>query len=305
MLRHLISISDIEGDIEGLFSKTRELKDAAKKGVFENILENKTLAMIFEKSSTRTRVSFEVALAQMGGHAIHLDESQIQLYRGESLKDTALTLSRYVDGIMIRARKHDDVTDLAEYSTVPVINGLTDLEHPCQALSDLFTIKEKTGFEGVKLAYVGDGNNVCNSIVLGSSIVGLDIAVGCPEGYEPNAGILEDAQKKADENNSIVQVTNDPKEAVKDANVVYTDVWISMGQEENEEKRLDAFDGFQVNSELLKGANNPLIMHCLPAQRGREITDEVLDSSNSIVFDQAENRLHVQKALLYFLMTDK
>ncbi len=305
MSRHLISISDIEGDIKGLFGKSRELKEESKRGVFERSLENKTLAMIFEKSSTRTRVSFEVALAQMGGHAIHLDESQIQLYRGESLKDTALTLSRYVDGIMIRARKHDDVTELAEYSTVPVINGLTDLEHPCQALSDLFTIKEKTGFEGVKLAYVGDGNNVCNSIVLGSSIVGLDITVGCPKGYEPNAGILEDAQKKAAKNNSIVQVTNDPKEAVKDANVVYTDVWISMGQEENEKNRLNAFDGFQVNSELLKGANNPLIMHCLPAQRGREITDEVLDGPNSIVFDQAENRLHMQKALLYFLMSDK
>ncbi len=305
MLRHLISISDIEGDIEGLFSKTRELKEAAKKGVFENILENKTLAMIFEKSSTRTRVSFEVALAQMGGHAIHLDESQIQLYRGESLKDTALTLSRYVDCIMIRARKHDDVIELARYSTVPVINGLTDLEHPCQALSDLFTIKEKAGFDGIKLAYVGDGNNVCNSIVLGSSIVGLDITVGCPEGYEPNAGIMEDAQKRAAENKSIVEITNDPKEAVKDANVVYTDVWISMGQEENEKNRLNAFDGFQVNSGLLDGANNPLIMHCLPAQRGREITDEVLDGSNSIVFDQAENRLHVQKALLYFLMSDK
>jgi len=305
MTRHLISISDVEDDVESLFTKTQELKEAAKTGVFENLLENKTLAMIFEKASTRTRVSFEVALAQMGGHAIHLDESQIQLYRGESLKDTALTLSRYVDCIMIRARKHEDVTELAKYSTVPVINGLTDLAHPCQALSDLYTIKEKVGFENVKLAYVGDGNNVCNSLALGSSIVGLDVTVGSPEGYGPDASILEAAKKKASKNKSIVQVTNDPKEAVKDANVVYTDVWISMGQEENEKTRLEAFKDFQVNATLLEEANSPLIMHCLPAHRGREITDDVLDSSDSIVFDQAENRLHMQKALLHFLIKGK
>jgi len=305
MTKHLISISDVEDDMESLFTKTRELKEAAKKGIFENLLENKTLAMIFEKASTRTRVSFEVALAQMGGHAIHLDESQIQLYRGESLKDTALTLSRYVDCIMIRARKHEDVTELAEYSTVPVINGLTDLAHPCQALSDLYTIKEKVGFEGVKLAYVGDGNNVCNSLVLGSSMVGLNVTVGSPEGYGPDPEILEAAKKKASKNNSIVQITNDPKEAVKDANVVYTDVWISMGQEENEKTRLEAFKDFQVNATLLEEANSPLVMHCLPAHRGREITDAVLDSPNSIVFDQAENRLHMQKALLHFLIKGK
>ncbi|MFQ5886128.1 MAG: ornithine carbamoyltransferase, partial [Anaerolineae bacterium] len=208
MSKHLISIADIEGDIEALFEKAHELKEGAKKGIFERSLENKTLAMIFEKASTRTRVSFEVAMAQLGGHAIHLDETQIQLYRGESLKDTALTLSRYVDGIMIRARGHGGVIELARYSSVPVINGLTDLEHPCQALGDLYTIKEKIGFEGVKLAYLGDGNNVCNSLTLGSSMVGLDITVGCPKGYEPDSGIIGAADKKAASKGSVVEITN-------------------------------------------------------------------------------------------------
>jgi ornithine carbamoyltransferase len=302
MVKHLISIADIEGVIYDLFTKAHELKEEAKRGIFEKSLADKTLAMIFEKASTRTRVSFEVAMAQMGGHAIHLDETQIQLYRGESLKDTALTLSRYVDGIMIRARSHGDVIELARYSSVPVINGLTDLEHPCQATSDLFTIKEKKGFDDTKLAYVGDGNNVCNSLILGSSMVGLDISIACPKGYEPDSKILAMAKKKASGRGSRVEVTNDPRGAVREADVVYTDVWISMGQEKDREKRLDAFEEFQVNSELLEVANNPLVMHCLPAQRGREITNDVMDGPNSIVFDQAENRLHLQKALLYYLM---
>ncbi len=301
-MKHLISIADIAGDIEDLFEKARELKEDAERGVFKKSLQNKTLAMIFEKASTRTRVSFEVAMAQMGGYAIHLDETQTQLQRGESLSDTALTLSRYVSGIMMRARHHEDILELARYATVPVINGLSDLEHPCQALADLFTIEEKIGFEDTKLAYVGDGNNVCNSLLLGSSIVGLDMTIGCPKGYEPDQEILAAALKNAYKNKSKLKVINDPREAVRRADVVYTDVWISMGQEKEERARLKVFRRFQVNSELLKNANNPVIMHCLPAHRGLEITDEVLDGPKSIVFDQAENRLHVQKALLHTLL---
>lgn len=301
-LKHVISIGDVAGDVVGLFEKSSELKDEAKKGVFRKGLANKILAMIFEKASTRTRVSFEVAMAQMGGYAIYLDEAQTQLFRGESLKDTAITLSRYVDGIVMRARHHQDVVEVARHAEVPVINGLTDLEHPCQILADLFTIKEKLGFKGTRLAYVGDGNNVCNSLVLGSSMVGLDISVGCPKGYEPDQEILAAALKNAARNKSSVNVVNDPTIAVRGADVVYTDVWISMGQEKEEKARLKVFRRFQVNSELLKNADEPLIMHCLPAHRGLEITDEVLDGPNSIVFDQAENRLHVQKALLLHLL---
>ncbi|MEE8167279.1 MAG: ornithine carbamoyltransferase [Candidatus Hydrothermarchaeales archaeon] len=297
---NMISVRDVRDRLDYVFQTSEKLKEEARKGIFREHLKNKSLAMIFEKASTRTRVSFEVAMSQLGGHAVHLEGEKIQLYRGESMKDTALTLSRYVDAIMIRARHHVDAVELAKHSSVPVINGLTDLEHPCQALSDLYTIKEAKGFD-IKLAYVGDGNNVCNSLILGSSLVGMDIAVGCPPGYEPNSAIVAEASGYA-ENKSSVEITHDAKEAVKGADIVYTDVWVSMGQEKEEDKRFQAFKGFQVNSELLKEANNPLVMHCLPAKRGLEITDEVMDSDNSIIFEQAENRLHVQKALLCMLL---
>lgn len=297
---NFISIADAK-DLDYLFQRTEKLKEEAKRGIFQEYLKNKTLAMIFEKASTRTRVSFEVAMIQLGGHAIYMERRVMQLERGETIKDTARTLSRYVDGIMIRAYKHEDVAEFARYSGVPVINGLTDLEHPCQVLSDLYTIKEVRDF-GVKLSYVGDGNNVCNSLLLGSSMVGMDISVGCPKGYEPDQTIVEKARTYAKKTNARVEVTDDPIKAVSGADIIYTDVWVSMGQEGEEEKRLNDFRRYQVNSKLVRHANNPLIMHCLPAKRGQEITDEVMDSENSIVFQQAENRLHVQKALLCSLL---
>jgi ornithine carbamoyltransferase len=303
---NLISVMDVKDKLEYIFEKSKELKEEAKKGVFKEYLKNKNLAMIFEKASTRTRVSFEVAMAQLGGYAIHLDYMDMQLRRGESIKDTALTLSRYVDGIMVRANKHEDVVELARYSQSPVINGLTDLEHPCQVIADLFTIKEFKGkLKGLKLAYIGDGNNVCNSLILGSSLVGIDIFVACPKGYEPSEGIVEEALKHAEATKSKIEINDKVAKAVKNADIIYTDVWISMGQESEKEKRLRDFKDYQVNMNLVKMAGDPLIMHCLPAKRGQEITNEVIDSKNSIVFDQAENRLHVQKALLCLLLGEK
>lgn len=300
---NLISILDIGEDIFKLLDETRKFKEEVRGGVFRERLKNRSLAMIFEKPSTRTRVSFEVAMTQLGGHAIYLDRESMQLGRGESLKDTALTLSRYVDGIMVRAGNHENVVELARHATVPVINGLTEQEHPCQVLADLYTIKErKGGFEGVKLAFVGDGNNVCHSLLLGSALVGMNISVATPKGYEPKEEILNKALEVAVSTGSEVVITNDPGEAVAGADVIYTDVWVSMGQEAEKERRLRDFRDYQVNSELVEAAGNPLIMHCLPAKRGLEITDEVLESKNSIVFDQAENRIHLQKALLCHLL---
>ncbi|MDI6655662.1 MAG: ornithine carbamoyltransferase [Candidatus Hydrothermarchaeota archaeon] len=294
---NLISIADAENNLDSIFGMSAKFKKRNFK-----VLKEKTLAMMFEKASTRTRVSFEVAMTQLGGHAVYLDWTDMQLRRGETIKDTARTLSRYVDGIMLRANKHEDAVEMGKYSTVPVINGLTDLEHPCQVLSDLFTIKEfKKSFD-VKLAYIGDGNNVCNSLLLGSSIVGMDISVACPKGYEPNEEILRKAKKYAKKSGAKIEITHNPASAVADADIVYTDVWVSMGQESEEEKRLRDFKNYQVNAGLIKKARNPLIMHCLPAKRGLEITEEVLESKNSIVFEQAENRLHVQKALLCLLL---
>ncbi len=294
---NLISIVDVKDKLDNIFELSAKLKNEAKRGIFNPELKNKTLAMIFEKASTRTRVSFEVAMTQLGGHAIYLAPRDTQLQRGESIKDTAITLSKYVDGIMIRAYRHENVLELGKYSTVPVINGLTDLEHPCQVISDLFTIKEHKGFDA-RLAYVGDGNNVCNSLILGCAMTGMTLSVGCPEGYTPDKKIVETAAEFSDK----ITIHNNAVDAVKAADIVYTDVWISMGQDAEKEKRIEVFKEFQVNSTLLENANNPLIMHCLPAKRGFEITDEILDSENSIVFEQAENRLYVQKALLCMLL---
>ncbi len=294
---NLISIVDVKDKLDNIFELSAKLKNEAKRGIFNPELKNKTLAMIFEKASTRTRVSFEVAMTQLGGHAIYLAPRDTQLQRGESIKDTAITLSKYVDGIMIRAYRHENVLELGKYSTVPVINGLTDLEHPCQVISDLFTIKEHKGFDA-RLAYVGDGNNVCNSLILGCAMTGMTLSVGCPEGYTPDKKIVETAAEFSDK----ITIHNNAVDAVRAADIVYTDVWISMGQDAEKEKRIEVFKEFQVNSTLLENANNPLIMHCLPAKRGFEITDEILDSENSIVFEQAENRLYVQKALLCMLL---
>jgi ornithine carbamoyltransferase len=301
-MKHLLSVCDAQDQVVQLL----DLAAWFKKGKSDDKpLKGKTLAMIFQKSSTRTRVSFEVGMAQLGGHALYLSTNDLQIGRGEPISDTAKALSRYVDGIMIRALRHEDVVELSDNASVPVINGLTDLEHPCQALADMQTIKEHKGnFEG-KMVFVGDGNNVCNSLLLISAILGLNMTVACPEGYEPNSEIFEKAQQLAKESNTKLDITDDIKKAVKNADVIYTDVWVSMGDEKEQEKRLNDFMPFQVNEELMALANNDAIfMHCLPAIRDQETTAGVIDGPQSVVWDQAENRLHAQKAVMYSLMKD-
>ncbi|MBS4213496.1 ornithine carbamoyltransferase [Neobacillus rhizophilus] len=283
----------------------QELKAQQKQGKPHPHLGGKVLGMIFEKSSTRTRVSFEVGMLQLGGHAIFLSSRDIQIGRGESISDTAKVLSRYVDGIMIRTFAHETVEELAEHATVPVINGLTDLQHPTQVLADLLTILENKGkLAGLKLAYVGDGNNnMAHSLMEGAAKVGMDISIASPSGYLPNGEITERAIKFGQQTGSTVTITNNPQEAVKDADVIVTDVWTSMGQEEETAKRLEAFQSYQVNAELCKLAKDDyLFLHCLPAHRGEEVTAEIIDGSHSVVFDEAENRLHAQKAILKLLL---
>jgi ornithine carbamoyltransferase len=267
-------------------------------------LAGKSLAMIFQKSSTRTRVSFEVGMYQLGGQALFLSARDLQLGRGETIADTARVLSRYVHGIMIRTYAQEEVEELARHADVPVINGLTDLLHPCQALADLFTIKERLGgFAGRKLAYLGDGNNVAHSLLIGGAMVGLDVFIASPPGYEPKAQIVEEARRLASSTGARIMVGNDPREAAQEADVLYTDVWASMGQEAEAEARRRVFAPYQLNAEVLSWAKpGALVMHCLPAHRGEEIADEVIDGPNSVVWDQAENRLHTQKALLLLLL---
>ena len=296
---HVLSFTDFEGMLEELFETAERLK----REPLGEALRNRTLAMIFEKASTRTRVSFEVAMTQLGGHAIYLSPKEMQMGRGESIADTARTLSRYVDAVLIRAKRHEDVVEFARHSEVPVINGLTELEHPCQALSDFFTMRELRGkLEGARLAYVGDGNNVCHSLMLGSAMLGMHFSCATPEGYEPRKEVLERALSIAELTGATVEVVHSPEKAVRDADFIYTDVWVSMGQEEEEQERLRRFRDFQVNSELLSHAPGAKVMHCLPAKRGLEITDEVMDGESSVVWQQAENRLHVQKAVLLKLL---
>ncbi len=305
MARHIISMLDLQEDLMEILSLAERIKEKQKRGEVYDPLKNRSLAMIFEKPSTRTRVSFEVGMTQLGGHALYLSPKDLQIGRGETIADTARVLSRFVDAIMYRAFSHDVMRELAENATVPVINGLDDLEHPCQILADLLTIKEHKGdFRGLKLVYVGDGNNVCNSLMLGAAMVGMDMVVSCPHGYEPDARLFEKAREIASRNDSDVRIVHDPVEAVKDADVIYTDVWVSMGQEGPEAKQKEEkFRPYQVNSDLVKHARPDYIfMHCLPAHRGYEVTDEVVDSPNSVVFDEAENRLHAQKALLVKLL---
>ncbi len=296
-MKHLLSICDIRHQISPLL----EIADKFKKNQMEeNPLQGKTLAMIFEKSSTRTRISFEVGMNQLGGTGLYLSTDDLQIGRGEPISDTARAMSRYVDGIMIRASKHTDVIELAKNSTVPVINGLTDLEHPCQALADMQTIKEHKGnFKG-KIVFAGDGNNVCNSLLLICAILGMDMTVACPVGYEPPAEIIKKATSMALESGAHLEITPDIKSAVTDADVVYTDVWVSMGDEFQIKERIESFKPYQVNEELISMAREDAIfMHCLPAIRGQETTAEVIDGPQSVVWDQAENRLHAQKAILY------
>ncbi len=294
MKKDLISIKDLSAaQIEEIILLTESLKKSSAK--FDRALAGKTLALIFQKPSNRTRVSFEVGMYQLGGYSIYLSPNEINLGVRESVSDVAKTLSRYVDAIVLRTFEHKNVEELAEAADVPVINGLSDSSHPCQALADIFTIKEKLKrLKGVALAYIGDGNNVCNSLLYAADKAGVKMVVATPVGYEPDKGTLRECKAK---------LSHNPAEAVKGADVIYTDVWTSMGQEDESQKRRNAFKDFQVNSNLVSMANRGcIIMHCLPAHRGEEITDEVIDSKNSVVFDQAENRMHVQKAILIKLL---
>ncbi len=290
--------------IENIFSLSAFLKEKQKKGELYRPLDGFTAALIFEKPSTRTRVSFEVGVYQLGGHGVYMDSRGSQLGRGEPIKDTARVLSRYVDLIVIRTYGQERVEELARYSDIPVINALTDEEHPCQVLADLFTIWEyRRNLRGLKVAYVGDGNNMCNSWLIGAAYMGMRFYAATPEGFEPLLEYVEKAKEIAKDTGAEIVVTHDPIEAVKDADVIYTDVWASMGQEEEAEKRKEIFMPYQVNRDLVKHAKPDfLFMHCLPAHREEEVTDEIIESDRSIVWDQAENRLHTQKALILKLV---
>ena len=303
MKKDLISIKDLSlKEIEEIFALTDKLKKEPEK--FRRALEGKTLALVFQKPSNRTYVSFAVGMYQLGGNSIYLGPEQIKLGVRESIKDVAKTLSRYTDGIVLRTFEHRNVIELAKYANVPVINGLSDLLHPCQALADVYTIREKLKHKkGITLAYVGDGNNVCNSLLYACAKMGINMHVATPKGYAPDKLVLKEAKALAKVKNISLGLFNSPPLAAKGADVIYTDVWASMGQEKEARIRKKIFKDFQVNKNLTKFAKkNVLIMHCLPAHRGEEITDEVIDRANSIVFDQAENRLHVQKAILIKLL---
>ncbi|WP_251551998.1 ornithine carbamoyltransferase [Neobacillus muris] len=304
--KDFIQLADFtKEEIHYLLDVALELKSMQKQGKPHPYLNGKVLGMIFEKSSTRTRVSFEVGMLQLGGHAIFLSSKDIQLGRGETVSDTAKVLSRYVDAIMIRTFGHEMVEELAEHASIPVINGLTDLQHPTQVLADLLTILEHKGkLEGLKLCYIGDGyNNMPHSLLEGAAKVGMNISIASPPGYLPNGAIAEQAIQAAKQSGCTVTITNDPVEAIKNADVVITDVWTSMGMEAETEQRLKAFASYQVNEELCKHAKEDFIfLHCLPAHRGEEVTAEIIDGSHSVVFDEAENRLHAQKAILKLLL---
>ena len=308
-LKHkdLLCIHDLSTEeVLLILDVAKKLKKMQKCGIPHEFCKGKTLAMMFSKASTRTRVSFEAGFYQLGGHAVYLNDRDSQIGRGEPIRDTARVLSRMVDGIMIRTFSHDSVIELAQYATIPVINGLTDLLHPCQALTDLLTIEEHLGsLKGLKLVYVGDGNNMAHSLMYACAKVGMDMVCASPKGYQPDHVILKQAQEDAALTGCHISVEEDILEAVKGADVLYTDVWTSMGQEAEREIRLKALHDYQINSELLKAANDgAIVLHCLPAHRGEEITDDVLEGPQSFVWDQAENRLHTQKAIMVLLMSD-
>jgi ornithine carbamoyltransferase len=303
--KSFISINDLTLDeINAIFELSSDLKKKLKDGVPHRYLEGQTLGMIFSKPSTRTRISFETGIYQLGGIGMYFGPTDLQLKRSENIHDTAKVLSRYLSGIMIRTFDHQDVVDLAKHASIPVINGLTDLLHPCQILADLFTISEKKGkLKGLKLAYLGDGNNVAHSLLYGCSKVGMHISIASPKGYEPNKEIVKDSIENSKTMNSKVEIVDNPEEAVKDADIIYTDVWASMGQESEATERKKIFSKYRVNEKLVELAKKDYIfMHCLPAHRGDEVVNEVIDSPNSVVFDEAENRLHVQKAIMVLLM---
>ncbi len=303
--KHMLNYQDYTRDeIYQLLSLALKLKAEQKAGIPHPLLRGKSLGMIFTKASTRTRVSFEVGMYQLGGQALFLSGNDIQLHRGESIADTAQVLSRFLDGIMIRTFAQSDAEDLARYGTIPIINGLTDDHHPCQVLADLMTMYEhKHELEGLKLAFIGDGNNMAHSLLEICSKVGMDVFIASPEGYQPNPAIVNACTETAKANGSEVVVTADCQKAIAGADVVYTDVWASMGQEAETQKRIQAFQGYQVNGTLFAQAKpDALFLHCLPAHRGEEVTADVIDGPNSVVFDEAENRLHAQKAVMAQLM---
>jgi ornithine carbamoyltransferase len=307
-IAHVLAVHDLSRDqIIAVFQETKTLKAMRRRALSAQRLSGKTLGLYFEKPSTRTRVSFEAGMNQLGGQSLFLSVSDIQLRRGESIADTARVLSRYLDGLVIRSYDHHTVEEWARNATIPVINGLTDLHHPCQVLSDLFTIQEKKRrLKGIKIAYVGDGNNVANSLLEGAAIMGMSISVACPSGYEPDGGVLDWAQQRAERTGACIEISRDPFVAVKGADVLYTDVWTSMGQEKEQARRVKVLSPYQLNDRLLGVARpDAIVMHCLPAHRGQEITNSVLDGAHSVVFDQAENRLHVQKAILIRLLRDR
>jgi ornithine carbamoyltransferase len=301
-MKHLLKLMDLsEKEIIEILNLADQLKYEKKNGIEHHILKGKTLGLIFEKSSTRTRVSFEVGMYDLGGTALFLSSRDLQIGRGEPVQDTARVLSRYLDGIMIRTFAQSEVEDLAKYGSIPIINGLTDYCHPCQVLADLMTIREHKGvLKGKKLCYIGDGNNMTNSLIVGGIKMGMEVSVACPKGYEPDAALM----KWAAENGKFT-CTESVLEAAKDADALYTDVWASMGQEAEAEERKKIFKGYQINSDVMAVAHaDAMVMHCLPAHRGEEITDEVLEAHADEIFDEAENRLHAQKAVLVKCMLD-
>lgn len=308
MNKHLLTLHDWSTEeILDTLDLADELKYKQKNGIEHHILKGKTLGMIFTKSSTRTRVSFEVGMYQLGGSALFLSSNDIQLGRGETIYDTANVLSRFLDGIMIRTYKQSDVEDLAKFGQIPIINGLTDLVHPCQILADFQTIREHKGkLSGLKLAYIGDGNNMAHSLLYGGAKVGMEIAIATPKQYECDPEVVKNAMDDAKKTGTKLILTNDPVEAIKDADIVYADTWVSMGQEDEKAEKIKVFSDYQINKELFSHAKpDAIFLHCLPAYRGYEVTEDVIDGPNSVIFDEAENRLHAQKAVMVKLMAEK
>ena len=306
--RDLLSIHDLSSEeVEAILALAEELKAMQKAGIEHRVLAGKTLGMIFEKSSTRTRVSFETGMFQLGGQALFLSNRDLQIGRGEPIKDTARVLSRYLDGVMIRTFEHEKVEEFARYADIPVINALTDLLHPCQALTDLLTIREHKGknLKGLKMAYVGDGNNMTHSLMYAAAKTGMNFVAATPADYVPDEGVTQRAQEDAKETGASIALVTDPFAAAKDADILVTDTWASMGQEAEHEERKKIFAPYQINGDLLAAADKrAIVMHCLPAYRGEEITDDVMEAFSDVIFDEAENRLHTQKAIMALLMAD-
>ena len=306
--RDLLSIHDLSvEEVEAILALAEELKAMQKAGIEHRVLAGKTLGMIFEKSSTRTRVSFETGMFQLGGQALFLSNRDLQIGRGEPIKDTARVLSRYLDGVMIRTFEHEKVEEFAKYADIPVINALTDLLHPCQALTDLLTIREHKGknLKGLKMAYVGDGNNMTHSLMYAAAKMGMNFVAATPADYVPDEGVTQRAQEDAKETGASIALVTDPFAAAKDADILVTDTWASMGQEAEHEERKKIFAPYQINGDLLAAADKrAIVMHCLPAYRGEEITEDILEKFSNVIFDEAENRLHTQKAIMALLMAD-